>query len=100
MNTSMNKRKTRKFPCMMGSIRKVRKTRKDLKFAMKFEKWIQPYFKNAVSIDSLQLLPCIAVLLVLVLGACTSNHYFSINAEEMTNPRIEYHDSTSVTNPF
>lgn len=32
--------------------------------------------------------------------SCTTNHYFSVNADEMTNPKIEYHDSTSVTNPF
>lgn len=35
-----------------------------------------------------------------ILSGCTSNHYFSINAEEMTNPRIEYHDSTQVVSPF
>lgn len=37
------------------------------------------------------------VLIVLVtLSACTTNHYFSINAEEMTNPSIEYKDSTNL----
>lgn len=46
----------------------------------------------------------LAVILALALAClcvgCTSNHYFSINAEEMTNPRIEYHDSTTLSNPF
>lgn len=43
----------------------------------------------------------VIVLFVLVsLFACTTNHYFSVNADEMTNPKIEYHDSTTVTNPF
>lgn len=35
-----------------------------------------------------------------LMSACTTNHYFSVNADEMTNPRIEYHDSTTVQNPF
>lgn len=39
-------------------------------------------------------------VLTLVVGACSSHHYFSINAEEMTNPSIMYSDSTHVTNPF
>lgn len=42
----------------------------------------------------------VAVLVCLWLASCTTNHYFSINAEEITNPSIEYHDSTSVYNPF
>lgn len=32
--------------------------------------------------------------------ACTTNHYFSVSADTMESPRIEYHDSTCVTNPF
>ena len=46
------------------------------------------------------LLPFFVVFLVFALEGCTSNHYFSINAEEMTNPSIQYHDSTALTNPF
>lgn len=43
----------------------------------------------------------VMILIVLCASfACTTNHYFSINAEEITNPSIEYHDSTSVYNPF
>lgn len=38
--------------------------------------------------------------LTLVLSGCSSHHYFSVNAEEMTNPSIMYSDSTNVTNPF
>lgn len=38
--------------------------------------------------------------LTLVLSGCSSHHYFSINAEEITNPSIMYSDSTHVTNPF
>lgn len=37
---------------------------------------------------------------LLLLPSCTSNHYFSINAEEISNPDIQYHDSTAVYNPF
>lgn len=89
MNTSMNKRKRRQFPDMMGCKR-----------YWKMIKLHSHRLPTISAFDSLQLLPCIVALLVLVLGACTSNHYFSINADEMTNPRIEYHDSTNVTNPF
>lgn len=43
----------------------------------------------------------VIVLLVLMsLSACTTNHYFSINAEEMTNPSIEYRDSTNMQKPW
>lgn len=42
----------------------------------------------------------IVMVVLLNLFACTTNHYFSVNAEEMTNPKIEYHDSTSVTKPW
>lgn len=38
--------------------------------------------------------------LTLVVSGCSSHHYFSINAEEITNPQITYSDSTRVTNPF
>lgn len=89
MTTSMNKRKRRQFPDMIG--------------AKRYWKMVKRHYHKLPTIsciDSLQVLPCCAALLVLVLGACTSNHYFSINADEMTNPRIEYHDSTNVTNPF
>lgn len=47
------------------------------------------------------------ILLVLILivcfasiVSCTTNHYFSINAEEMTNPSIEYRDSTNMQKPW
>lgn len=46
------------------------------------------------------LVMAVIVVVCFVVLSCTTNHYFSVNAEEMTNPRIEYHDSTSVTNPF
>lgn len=39
-------------------------------------------------------------VLILQLESCSSHHYFSINAEEITNPQITYSDSTSLTNPF
>lgn len=44
----------------------------------------------------------VPVLLIMVMigSACSSHHYFSINAEEITNPEIIYSDSTHVTNPF
>lgn len=46
----------------------------------------------------------IALIMVFILiwscVSCSSHHYFSINAEEITNPNIQYHDSTTVTNPF
>lgn len=42
----------------------------------------------------------IVVLVLLNLSACTTNHYFSINAEEMTNPSIEYRDSTNMQKPW
>lgn len=58
------------------------------------------YIKSK-SIAIVFIVACLAVVLVLLwLSSCTSNHYFSINAEEITNPSIEYHDSTSVYNPF
>lgn len=38
--------------------------------------------------------------LTVVVSGCSSHHYFSINAEEITNPSIMYSDSTSLTNPF
>lgn len=38
----------------------------------------------------------IVVIVYLSLSACTTNHYFSINAEEMSNPSIEYRDSTNM----
>lgn len=43
---------------------------------------------------------CLVFALLVWLSSCTSNHYFSINAEEMTNPSIEYKDSTHLTIPF
>lgn len=42
----------------------------------------------------------ILLVAVLLLSACTTNHYFSVSAEEMTNPSIEYRDSTNLQNPF
>lgn len=36
------------------------------------------------------------VVCVLSMLSCTTNHYFSVSAEEMTNPRIEYKDSTNL----
>lgn len=42
----------------------------------------------------------IVLIALLSLSACTTNHYFSVNAEEMTNPKIEYRDSTNLQNPF
>lgn len=45
----------------------------------------------------------LVAFLVFVLSgfaACSSHHYFSINAEEITNPSIMYSDSTALTNPF
>lgn len=49
------------------------------------------------------LLPFFVVFLVAVLFAlssCTSKHYFSVNAEEMSNPSILYSDSTGLQNPM
>lgn len=49
----------------------------------------------------LLLIIAMVVLAICVLTAsCTTNHYFSINAEEMTNPSIEYRDSTNLTKPW
>lgn len=48
----------------------------------------------------------VTVVLLLLLAifvlntGCSSHHYFSINAEEITNPQIEYHDSLNVTKPW
>ena len=53
----------------------------------------------------LRVLIVIIVLVILssltvLLDGCSSHHYFSINAEEITNPQIMYSDSTSLINPF
>lgn len=53
--------------------------------------------------DSVDFMHCIVaglVVVLLALSACSSHHYFSINAEEISNPSIMYSDSTSLTNPF
>lgn len=42
----------------------------------------------------------IVLLALMSLSACTTNHYFSINAEEMSNPSIEYRDSTNMQKPW
>ena len=42
----------------------------------------------------------VLLIMVMIGSACSSHHYFSINAEEITNPEIIYSDSTHVTNPF
>lgn len=52
-----------------------------------------------------QLILLLFVLLIMVpigcvFSACTSKHYFSVNADVMENPSILYSDSTEVTNPF
>ena len=42
----------------------------------------------------------LAFALVLLLSSCTSNHYFSLNADEIVNPSIVYQDSTNLDIPF
>lgn len=39
----------------------------------------------------------LAVALAYGVSSCSSKHYFSINADEITNPSILYSDSTGVS---
>ena len=58
-------------------------------------------FLKCKSIAVIYIVACLVVVLLLLwLSSCTSNHYFSINAEEISNPSIEYRDSTALYNPF
>lgn len=42
---------------------------------------------------------CLVAALLLFLSGCSSKHYLSINADEMSNPSILYNDSTDVQYP-
>lgn len=42
----------------------------------------------------------VVIVASMLLGSCSTKHYFSINAEEISNPSILYSDSTGLTNPF
>ena len=45
----------------------------------------------------------VAAVLFVVIGlmvSCSTNHYFSVTAEDMSNPNIEYRDSINVTKPW
>lgn len=44
----------------------------------------------------------IAFLCMVMIGStsCSTRHYFSINAEEITNPNIQYKDSAELYIPF
>lgn len=59
--------------------------------------------ENVLRLDGVDfkgVLLAIVFILCLLVASCSSHHYFSINAEEITNPSILYSDSTSLTNPF
>lgn len=52
-------------------------------------------------IASIIIVVCFMVLIgCMCCTSCQSRHYFSINAEEITNPQIHYEDSTTIYNPF
>lgn len=58
-------------------------------------------FKKAfIRIVFMMLLLAALLIASLLTVSCSSHHYFSINAEEITNPSIMYSDSTSLTNPW
>lgn len=78
--------KKRKYPDMMGSPRKYKTNR---------EKML-----NLPILTTPYLITCVAFIMVMIGCGCSSHHYFSINAEEITNPQIEYSDSTRLYNPF
>lgn len=78
---NIKKRKTRKWPDMFGAPRKQKMKRVD---------WI----------DKLSFSLPVMLIMVMIGCGCSSHHYFSINAEEITNPQIEYSDSTRLYNPF
>lgn len=82
----MSKRKTRKFPCMFKRFVKNVSIPQSVE-TLKLEDLIHSF---AVGL----------VVVLVCLCACTSKHYFSINADEITNPSILYTDSAGLTNPF
>lgn len=74
-----------------------------------FGKWLAAHPESAQDSRCIQLLRLILMIIVCcslvaltssLLTSCSSRHYFSINAEEITNPSILYSDSTGLTNPF
>lgn len=109
----MNKRKTRNYPDMFA--KRVRKgTQVDVLTPLSginldvedtmIPKWeieemdLTHELKRRMSLNCL---PIIMALIICVCSvSCSTKHYFSINAEEITNPSILYSDSTGLTNPF
>ena len=58
------------------------------------------YLKKKWQIWLFTVVLLVTVLLCWLCASCSSHHYFSINAEEITNPEIMYSDSTHLYNPF